>query len=79
MPYTITDAMQDEVAFLRELAKVEEKAGKHIVAAKYADTLVEAEVKTRLPIDNVFIKLVKYWIIGGVLSLSVAQLLKFFG
>ena len=35
MPYTILDAMQDEVVFLRELAKVEEKANKVFVASMY--------------------------------------------
>lgn len=33
MPYTILDAMQDEVVFLREMAKVEEKANKVFVAS----------------------------------------------
>lgn len=35
MPYTILDAMQDEVVFLREMAKVEEKANKIFVASMY--------------------------------------------
>lgn len=35
MPYTILDAMQDEVVFLREMAKVEEKANKVFVASMY--------------------------------------------
>lgn len=35
MPYTILDAMQDEVEFLREMAKVEEKADKVFVASMY--------------------------------------------
>lgn len=35
MPYTIIDAMQDEVNFLREMAKVEEKANKVIWASIY--------------------------------------------
>ncbi len=35
MPYTIYDAMQDEVEFLREMAKVEDKADKFIVASIY--------------------------------------------
>ena len=35
MPYTVLDAMQDEVNFLREMAKVEEKAEKVFVASIY--------------------------------------------
>lgn len=35
MPYTISDAMKDEVDFLRELAKVEEKDDKFILVAIY--------------------------------------------
>ena len=35
MPYTIYDAMQDEVEFLREMAKVEDKADKFIVSSIY--------------------------------------------
>jgi hypothetical protein len=35
MPYTIYDAMQDEVNFLREMAKVEEKSDKFIIEAIY--------------------------------------------
>jgi len=33
MPYTIYDAMQDEVNFLREMAKVEEKEDRFIAVA----------------------------------------------
>lgn len=33
MPYTILDAMKDEVAFLREQAKVEEKDGRIIAVS----------------------------------------------
>ena len=33
MPYTLIDAMQDEVKFLREMAKVEERANKNIIAS----------------------------------------------
>ena len=33
MPYTILDAMKDEVNFLREMAKVEEKADRIIAVA----------------------------------------------
>lgn len=36
MPYTLQNAMQDEVDFLREMMKVEEKAGKTILVAIYA-------------------------------------------
>lgn len=35
MPYTITDAMQDEVKFLREMADVEKKRDKFIIEAIY--------------------------------------------
>lgn len=35
MPYTNLDAMKDEVDFLRELAKVEEKDDKFILVAIY--------------------------------------------
>ena len=35
MPYTIYDAMKDEVEFLREMAKVEDKADKFILASIY--------------------------------------------
>lgn len=35
MPYTIKNAIQDEVDFLREMAKVEDKSGKIIVARMY--------------------------------------------
>lgn len=35
MPYTITDAMQDELEFLREMADVEKKNDKFIVEAIY--------------------------------------------
>ena len=35
MPYTITDAMQDEVKFLREMADVEKKNDKFIIEAVY--------------------------------------------
>ena len=37
MPYTITDAMQDEVNFLREMAKVEENAGQVFIALTYRE------------------------------------------
>lgn len=37
MPYTVIDAMQDEVDFLRELGKVEEKREKHILVAIYRE------------------------------------------
>ena len=33
MPYTIKDAMQDEVKFLRDLAKVEDKEDRFIASA----------------------------------------------
>jgi len=35
MPYTVIDAMQDEVTFLREMAQVEEKAQKVFIASTY--------------------------------------------
>ena len=35
MPYTITDAIQDELEFLRELAEVEKKRDKFILEAIY--------------------------------------------
>jgi hypothetical protein len=35
MPYTVLDAMQDEVKFLREMAEVEKKCDKFIVEAIY--------------------------------------------
>ena len=35
MPYTITDAMQDELEFLREMADVEKKNDKFIIEAIY--------------------------------------------
>ena len=35
MPYTITDAMQDELEFLREMADVEKKDDKFIIEAVY--------------------------------------------
>jgi hypothetical protein len=35
MPYTITDAMQDELEFLREMADVEKKRDKFILEAIY--------------------------------------------
>ena len=35
MPYTITDAMQDELEFLREMADVEKKNDKFIIEAVY--------------------------------------------
>jgi hypothetical protein len=35
MPYTIYDAMEDEVEFLREMSKVEDKADKFIIASIY--------------------------------------------
>jgi hypothetical protein len=35
MPYTILDAMQDEVDFLREMAAVEEKRDKFILVSMY--------------------------------------------
>jgi len=35
MPYTTLDAMKDEVDFLREMAKVEQKADKFIAVAIY--------------------------------------------
>lgn len=35
MPHTIHDAMQDEVKFLRELAKVEDKSDRFIASAIY--------------------------------------------
>lgn len=35
MPYTVTDAMQDEVKFLREMAAVEKKLDKFIVESIY--------------------------------------------
>jgi hypothetical protein len=35
MPYTIADAMQDEVKFLRELAEVEKKEDRFIAVAIY--------------------------------------------
>ncbi len=35
MPYTVLDAMQDEVKFLRELAEVEKKEDKFILVAIY--------------------------------------------
>ena len=35
MPYTITDAMQDELEFLREMADVEKKRDKFIIEAIY--------------------------------------------
>jgi len=35
MPYTIYDAMQDEVEFLREMAKVEDKADRFIASSIY--------------------------------------------
>ena len=35
MPYTITDAMQDEIKFLREMADVEKKSDKFIIEAVY--------------------------------------------
>jgi hemerythrin-like domain-containing protein len=37
MPYTITDAMQDELEFLRELAEVEKKRDKFILEAIYRE------------------------------------------
>ena len=35
MPYTITDAIQDELEFLREMADVEKKNDKFIIEAVY--------------------------------------------
>ena len=35
MPYTISDAMQDELEFLREMADVEKKNDKFIIEAVY--------------------------------------------
>ena len=35
MPYTITDAIQDELEFLREMADVEKKDDKFIIEAVY--------------------------------------------
>lgn len=35
MPYTITDAIQDELEFLREMAEVEKKRDKFITEAIY--------------------------------------------
>lgn len=35
MPYTITDAIQDELEFLREMADVEKKSDKFIIEAVY--------------------------------------------
>jgi hypothetical protein len=37
MPYTITDAIQDELEFLRELAEVEKKRDKFILEAIYRE------------------------------------------
>jgi len=37
MPYTITDAMQDELEFLREMADVEKKRDKFILEAIYRE------------------------------------------
>ena len=37
MPYTITDAMQDELEFLRELTEVEKKRDKFILEAIYRE------------------------------------------
>jgi hypothetical protein len=37
MPYTVLDAMQDEIDFLREMAKVEEKRDKFILVGIYRE------------------------------------------
>lgn len=37
MPYTITDAIQDELEFLREMAEVEKKRDKFILEAIYRE------------------------------------------
>lgn len=37
MPYTVTDAMQDEVKFLREMADVEKKRDKFIIERIYRE------------------------------------------
>ena len=41
MPYTIIDAMQDEVTLLREIAMVDEKAGR-VIAANVLKTVASS-------------------------------------